>query len=471
LLALMGVVVLIYLPTFDDYFHGDDFLAFIDLTTKPALPYLWDVITYNDVNVYWRPFGQAYFLAIYAVFGLDPLYFHLANLIVFLATLVAIYAFCLRLGLGRLTALGAVALFGLVPNHAVSVAWTTNGPRLLATLLGLVSLLALQSAIARRSWRWEAVAWVAMALAVLSDETAACLTPLPVIYAFMAQGWRPWRAHLARVLAYGTLGLGITVLQMTAGLHQTAPTLIGLSEFGPGWHVLRQMWALAAKLVLPTHDGVGLQAITTAQWAAGAAFAAFALALLAFGGSRARFLVLWTVLALLPFSLWSVPIAPARYVYMAALPFAIIASWSVVTAVESVRRSDFWSKFGPALAPVAAIPAVYALVLGMGFSMQATVQRDEEFARSAEPFRALALDLPRLLPEIPSGSRIVVYYSVWNGFSSWRDAVVQSVYKDATLQTAGFDWISTEGSSPQAQKGDVVVYYTPGGFVLPARRP
>jgi len=177
------------------------------------------------------------------------------------------------------------------------------------------------------------------------------------------------------------------------------------------------------------------------------------------------------VLALLPFSLWSVPIAPARYVYMAALPFAVLASWSIVTAVETVRSSEFWSRFGPALAPIAAIPALYAVVFGMGFSMQATVQRDDEFARSAEPFRALALDLPRLLPDIPSGSRIVVYYSVWNGFSSWRDAVVQSVYKDATLQTVAFDWAATEGSSPQANAGDVVVYYTPSGFVLPSRRP
>ena len=87
LTVALALVFLVYVPTLNDYFHGDDFLAFVDLTTLKPWQQVSNVFTFNDSNVYWRPLGHLFYLGIYQAAGLDPYYFHLAAVGVFLATL------------------------------------------------------------------------------------------------------------------------------------------------------------------------------------------------------------------------------------------------------------------------------------------------------------------------------------------------------------------------------------------------
>src|SRR3972149_2524733 len=146
-------------PSLGDYFHGDDFIAFVDLATKPFFRHMADVITLSDSNFYWRPLGQLYYRILYEVGGLNPIYYHVANLAVFLATVYLLYRFCLRAGFRRPVALGAAALFGLLPNHAVSVAWVTNAPREIGVMLFLASLVLLPRALQSMRLRDEALAF------------------------------------------------------------------------------------------------------------------------------------------------------------------------------------------------------------------------------------------------------------------------------------------------------------------------
>ena len=76
-----------------------------------------DVFSFNDSNVYWRPLGHLFYLGIDQAAGLDPYYFHLAAVGVFLATLAMLYRFCAGLGLDQVLPLRAVAVCGLLPNH------------------------------------------------------------------------------------------------------------------------------------------------------------------------------------------------------------------------------------------------------------------------------------------------------------------------------------------------------------------
>jgi hypothetical protein len=472
LFAALAVVAGIYVPSFNDYLHGDDFLAFVDVSTMAPLPHLWDVFTFNDTNVYWRPLGHVYYLLVYHAFGLNAVAFHVTGLAIFLATLVMLYAFCLRLGLNRGVAIGAVLIFGLVPNHAVSVAWTTNAPRLLAALFALAAVMLVQEALRRKQARFEVFAFVAMVLAVLSDEVAASLTPLPVLYAWLARepGAVRWRPHPARLIAYGALGGSIALLQLYVGREaDQAPSIVALSRVEIGWHIPRQYWALAAKLALPLKDGTMLADISPAEWAAGAVLILGCLALFVFGSGRARFLVAWAFLALAPFSLWSFPIAPARYVYMAALPLAVLAAWAAVTfwsaTVEAGRRRPTrWLSW-----PAAALGAVLACatIAGLALGSAETIKRNDAFAASAEPYRRLAEDLPAALPKLPRNSRLVIYYGVWDGALIWQNAVVRTVYRDPTLNVLSVDSSQTETSGPPRRFNDVIVYYTDKGFIVP----
>jgi hypothetical protein len=130
--GVLLVALAINWPTLKDYFHGDDFVAFTELGTKKPLDFLYDTFFFKDVNFYWRPLGQASYLALYEAFGLSTEAFHALSIVMFLATIWLLYRFCLNAGFSRWVATGAAALFALTPAHVVSIAWVTNSPRVLS---------------------------------------------------------------------------------------------------------------------------------------------------------------------------------------------------------------------------------------------------------------------------------------------------------------------------------------------------
>jgi hypothetical protein len=294
-----------------------------------------------------------------------------------------------------------------------------------------------------------------------------------VLYALLAQP-RPlalWRQHALRILPYAALGITVGVLQFTAGyIQQTvAPVVISLDEIGLGWHVFREYWALISKLVLPISDGVTLGSILEVQWAAGAIAAACGLVGLALGSWRAWFLVGWLTAALTPFTLWEAPIAPARYVYMAAIPFSIVLSWFVLAVLRamSCSRPLAWaSRAG--LAPAGYALATAGIVAVLALSAVETMDRNEVFGRSAEPYRALAEDLPQVVPEVAPGSRFIIYYGVWDGSVVWQDAVVQTIYRERSLKTLNIDAARTDTNVIAPQAKDVVLFYSERGFIQPS---
>ncbi len=467
LLAILGLAALLNLPTLDAYFHGDDFVAFADLTTKSPLNFLRDAIVFQDSNPYWRPLGEVYYLAVYQLAGLDAVAFHIANLSVFLVTIALLYLVCVRAGFERAVAIGAAGILGIFPNHVVSVAWVTNGPRLLAVMFGLLSLLALQQGIiSGRRLLFDALAFFAFLLAALSDEIFLPLAPLAVLYGLIydrTDGWK-WRTCW-RAAAYGAVLLALVPVQILFGMKDD-PQFDALRL---GGHMLNHYWGLTAKLVLPISDGVAFASIAASQWVAGAIAIAAGAVLLLTGSARMRFLILWTVLGLAPFSLWQVDITPARYVYVAAVPFSIIAAWCTVSAARWVSSRGAWtraSRYG--LAPVAAVLGVLAVFLVASLSSTATLARNDAWARATEPYRALAENLPAAVPHIPSGGRLVIYNAVWPGYAMWPEAVVRTVYRDRSISVVTVDKTQIESTELKRRPKDVVVFYTAKKFIAAA---
>jgi hypothetical protein len=170
LVLILAAVAAVHVPSIDAYFHGDDFVAMTDLVSKPPLTHLANVYTFADSNFYWRPLGQTYDVVIYQLFGLSPLAFHVGSLVFFEGTLVLLYWLCRRMGLPQPVALGACLIFGLFPNHVVSVAWITNTSRLMAVFFFLASLLMIEKAAGSRRFVYEAGAWLLFLAACLSAK-------------------------------------------------------------------------------------------------------------------------------------------------------------------------------------------------------------------------------------------------------------------------------------------------------------
>jgi len=449
-LALAGAV---YARSLDAYFHGDDFVAFVDLVTKPPLDHLYDAVTFSDTNFYWRPLGQLYYRCLYEVFGLDPAAFRVANLVIFLVTLTLVHRLCLRFGFPRPAAAAAVLFIALFPNHVVSVAWVTNAPRLLATAAFVTTLLLLHRAFGAGRGRpaYEAAAWCCMLLACLFDEVAIALAPVPVAYAVLVQ--REYRAPVllgVRALAYGGFVAALLPLQLSHTLDDEPR----LARYHLSGQVFEQTWALYSQLALPLADSnpmdVVVSTIPDEQWAAGAAAIGLCAAAFVAGSWTMRFLAVWTAAALAPFTLWDMPVVAPRYVYMAAVPFAMLLAAAASSLVSLAARLR--------LAPAAAGAALAALLAASVYGWDVTRERDQTWEEDIERFRVLATTMKQSYPELPHGTRLIINDGVWWRFWRWPEVTVQVIYRDPSLRVLNI----AAGRPYEPTPNDLILYYKDG---------
>jgi hypothetical protein len=455
---VLAAVVAVYASSLNAYFHADDFVAFVDITTKSTYEHLGDVFTFQDTNFYWRPLGQVYYRAIYEVFGLDAWVFRACNLVVFLVTLVLLHRFCLNAGLSRAAAIAAVVVLGLFPNHVVSVAWITNAPRLLATMFFLLSMLALQRGLSRNSLRFEGLAFACFVAAFLSDEVSIALAPVPLVYAFLLhpESRRPLHTGV-RALALGAVVAVLLPLQFS----NTMDDEPRLASYGLSEEVLDEVWALSAQLSLPLTDSnpsdVPLVRIPDEQWAAGAATLAVAGVLLVFGSPLMRLLVIWLACALAPFMLWDRDALGPRYVYMAAVPFSVLASQLLFSLVEHMQGRRLVRAASLALAGIVVVAAA-------GFGAVHTYERNNDWEQFTARYELLATGLRETYPELPPGSRVVIYNGIWNIFYKWPEVVVQATYGDASISVVSVPADRVPAAKASARPGDIVVVYADGHF-------
>ncbi len=376
LILVVGFVFAVYWPTLSYSLHGDDYVALLDMLTKSTSRHIWDAFTFQDTDFYWRPFGHVYYNVTYLIAGFDSRALHLANVLVFLATLVALYHFCVRFGMSAGAALTAVLFLGVFPSGVVGVAWVTNGPRILAMMFFMFSMLAVQSASRKTSSRMEALAWLCFLLACLSDEVSLALAPIPVLLALYEQGWMGHlRALGLRAVAYGAVAAALIPPQFMFTLDDEPR----LQKYHISLDIAHQVWALASQLVLPLAApdpmDVPFSRISDVQWAAGAVALAIGAALLLFGTWRLRLLVVWALAAMSPFTLWDLKVESPRYAYMASIPLAILLGILVMNAVALPRPRHL------RMAATGAVVLMLALVAGAG--AYGTIARNESFQDSA----------------------------------------------------------------------------------------
>jgi tetratricopeptide (TPR) repeat protein len=145
----------------------------------------------GDVALYYRPAFMIWLTANHSLFGLDPLFWHLSAIALYLASCLLLCFFACRLTESRGIAVIAVLLFGLHPAHVETVAWVSGATESLLGVMLLGSLLCYwkhQDSGRPRMSGWLVASLILGFLAVLTKETALVLPGLIICYEWIFHG-------------------------------------------------------------------------------------------------------------------------------------------------------------------------------------------------------------------------------------------------------------------------------------------
>jgi tetratricopeptide (TPR) repeat protein len=164
---------------------------------------------------HWIPLTWLSFGVDYQLWGMNPLGYHLTNVLLHAATGVVFYFVALRLlrvatgageGVLELGALAAALFFAIHPLRVESVAWATERRDVLSGLWFLLTILTYLKAAGpdgpRRAW-WRAGSVTCFALAAMSKAIVMTLPALLIVLDVyplrrLPSRWREWTAPAAR---------------------------------------------------------------------------------------------------------------------------------------------------------------------------------------------------------------------------------------------------------------------------------
>jgi len=140
---LLAVVFSAYVGTLGHEFVWDD----EDLIERnPRIRNLEDLSVFFGVEPfypnYFRPLLSLSLALDYSIWELEPLGYHLSNLIFHLGCVLMVYLICISL-MPKLSSFLVALLFGIHPIHTEAVTWVSGRSDVLSTLFFLSSLLCL----------------------------------------------------------------------------------------------------------------------------------------------------------------------------------------------------------------------------------------------------------------------------------------------------------------------------------------
>lgn len=214
LLALLLISFLIYAPSLSGDFVIDD------VPTIKNNPYLSDIrhipgfftkgvwesteLEINTVPIY-RPMHLLVELLNHAMWGSNPLGYHVFLLLLHLANTCLIYILIRKFpGNSAMAAIIGAALFALHPTRVESVAWLSGITDPLAVFFLLGALLAHQSFTAnpndKREWRYLVLSLFCFQMALWSKEVAIVFPLVAVVHDLLYRNKINWPTAMAHVL-------------------------------------------------------------------------------------------------------------------------------------------------------------------------------------------------------------------------------------------------------------------------------
>ncbi|OQA00580.1 MAG: TPR repeat-containing protein YrrB [Bacteroidetes bacterium ADurb.Bin408] len=251
ILLIIIVTLLIYSRAF-----FNDFVFWDDDSYIHNNPYIKSLSIDNLYRIFTTPYFANYhplttlsYAIEYHFFGLNPLPYHITNVIIHLISTWLIYVFILRLCGQKVTALTVAFIFALHPMHVESVAWISERKDVMYTMFFIAGMNNYLKYL-RNSKRIEAlfVAFLFFTASVMSKSAAVVFPPVMVLIAYYIKKKLPLRDWLILIpffivsLFFGILALNTQHDAMGADKLNSMYTLIEkivLVCYGTFFYIIR----------------------------------------------------------------------------------------------------------------------------------------------------------------------------------------------------------------------------------------
>lgn len=295
----------------------------------------------SHIALYYRPAFMLWLTANYKLFGLHPIYWHLAAIGLHLVCCVLVFLLAWRLTGDRWVTAIAALLFAVHPSHVETVAWVSGATDSLMAALLLGSLLLYlkhrNSGKTTDPWQWASL--VLAALAMLTKETALILAVIIFSYQWIypqngASGKRRLFSATHAALPYAVIALVFIIARTLALGGLTPSTRAGLRSSIAAWPQVLTFYS--AHALFPFHLSVFYNLISVTHLGFWNFFAPLTLVLpaavaLCYVSFRSRlwaFLSAWCAIMLIPMlnvTFWNgIENVHDRYLYLPSVAICVM---------------------------------------------------------------------------------------------------------------------------------------------------
>lgn len=395
LLAIIGLVIGIHVPTMHYYFFGDDFLVLGDIRSRTFGAYATDLVFLRDLTPNWRPLTGLVYWAEYQAFGVNALPWRIVNLTFHIGTVVVLYTFVLSVTKRLFVALAAAMIFAVSASAVHTVTYITAFPHVFSEFLLMSSLLSMHAYVKgdERRIGWYLLSLTLFIAGFLANEGGVVLGAVVIGYYALES--------LARRRDILDFTVKMTPFVLAAALLVSALSGCGCQGveggfYGVGMHIPLETFVYMSRLAYPVGD-IGLRP-SAMEWAWGSVVLGFAIFFVIRGPNIARIAAVGMVLAVMPYvpgKIWTA----TRYSYMATPFFAILVA--VTAGFVFHYATKLWKPGAYALGALA-IAAVGGL-----YSWQ-TLHQTDPFLRDTDRWELLVNDLRANYETVPEGTTIYV---------------------------------------------------------------
>ncbi len=380
-LTLTAIAAILYSPTLSSYFSADDFsfLRYLYFNSEQVLSgerlYEWLVGGIVNYTVF-RPTAHAYWLLDYVAFGLEPLGYHVAAILLHVAASIASFVLAYLLTRRHLTATIAAVVFVVMPVHAEAVSWLAANYDVICAIYLFLSLSFYILYRRRGAFQFYVVALGAFLLALGSREMAIVVPALLVAYDLSYHS-RDFARPLRVLFGYVPFVLAVTS-RMVFGGHGYRGLLIAPE----GWQYYVDFNLLRAFDPLFEHPGdVRYIAI----------ICALALLFVYRFQPAVLFGLAWVPIAIIPTLVGGVN---DRSFYIPSFGIALLMA---VVAASLISHKSKW------VAP----PGLAALIVVLIGYSAALYARNQPYARASSVAKSIVDKVSELHPTVPHDARLV----------------------------------------------------------------
>lgn len=345
LLAVFGVALATYALSLTNGFVWDDVLLLVSPSSLQQLANFPEFFrggvtagtSFGQTVPYYRPLFSLCLALQYALWGANPLGYHLVNLLLHGLAALLVTLLAADLVKDRRGAVVAGLLFAVHPVHAEAVAYVAAVNELLCTIFALAALRSYIRSRDDRPWTAGLPAAAFFFAALLSKEMAITVPLLALAWDLICRGNSPGRALRRSLPLFGVCGIYLLLRAtvLPAAALESPPVGVRLATsvtlVGEYLRLLVFPWPLRVLYDLPIRWSFGEPAVIA--WGA---VLAGAVALLVAYRRRfplAVFAATWTLVSLLPASGLPGFIQPAliaeRYLYLPSVGVALLAGVAV----------------------------------------------------------------------------------------------------------------------------------------------